>query len=172
MRVKLIPTFILLGLVLLFSGEAFANFNWVKIGVDGLTCAQCSKGVELSIRKLDFVQNVEMNLEHTEGKITFKPGAKVDVEKIAQAVVNAGFSVRYLSAGFVFPTTVVSKGFCYSYEGSQFQFTKTEGKTLKGETTIKFIGKQFQSRQEYKYWKADLIPVCDKLKGKILYVTL
>jgi hypothetical protein len=113
-----------------------------------------------------------MNLQHTEGKITFKPGAKVDVEKIAQAVVDAGFSVRYLLAGFVFDNTVVSKGFCYPYEESQFQFVKTEGKTLNGETTLKFIGKEFQSGKEYKHWKSDLIPVCDKLKGKILYVTL
>ena len=170
MRLKLIVIFIALSL--LFSIEGFSQFTWATIGVDGLTCSQCSKSVELSLRKLDFVQNVEMDLEQTNGKITFKPAAKVNIEKIAQAVVNAGFSVRYLHAGFAFQNTAVTKGFCFSYEGNQFQFVKTDEKILKSETTLKFLGKEFLSSQEYKKWKADLVPVCDKQKGKILFVTL
>jgi copper chaperone CopZ len=164
-------TFITL-IFLLLAGKAFAQFKWVEIGVDGLTCSQCTKSVEMSIRKLDFVKNVEMNLEHTKGKITFKDGAKVSIGQIAQAVVNAGFSVRYLQAGFLFENITINKGYCFSNEGKQYQFVKTETKTLNGETVIKFIGKKFQSGKEYQHWKADLVPVCDKSKGEILYVTL
>jgi copper chaperone CopZ len=159
-------------ILLILSVKMGAQFSWVQIGVDGLTCSQCSKSVEMSIRKLDFVQNVDMNLEHTEGKITFKPGAKVNVEKIAKAVVDAGFSVRYLHAGFIFENIAMTNGFCFPFEGKQYQFVKAESKNLNGEATIKFVGKKFQSNKEYKHWKADLTPVCDKSKGEILYVTL
>lgn len=159
------------GFLFLASG-LFSQFKWVQIGVDGLTCSMCSKSVEMSIRKLDFVDNVEMNLERTEGKITFKPGAEVNVEKIAQAVVNAGFSVRYLHAGFVFDNVNTGNGNCFVFEGRQFQFVKTEPKTLNGETTLKFVGKKFQSPKEYKHWKGDMKPACDKTKGEIYYVTI
>ena len=130
----------------------------------------------MSIRKLDFVQDVEMNLEHTEGKITFKPGARVNVSKIAQAVVNAGFSVRYLHAGFLFKDTSIDKAYCFAFEEKQYQFVipaiGTETKKLDGEVVLKFIGKKFQSAKEFKHWKAELGPPCDKSKGETLYVTL
>jgi copper chaperone CopZ len=159
-------------MMLLSPITLLAQFKWVEVGVDGLTCSQCSRSVEMSIRKLDFVQDVEMNLEHTRGKITFKPLAKVSVEKISQAVVNAGFSVRYLQAGFNFENLAINKNYCFPFEGKQYQFIQTEKKILNGEVLIKFVGKKYQSVKEYKHWKSDLIPACDKLKGEILYVTL
>lgn len=149
-----------------------AQFNWVKVGVDGLTCSQCSRSVELSIRKLNFVSNVEMNLELTEGKISFIAGSKVNIEKIAQAVIDAGFSVRYLSAGFNFENTSVNSGYCHSFEGNQYQFLKMEPKVLNGETTLLFVGKKFMPPKKFKDWKKNLIPACDKSKGIVFYVTL
>jgi hypothetical protein len=128
--------------------------------------------VELGIRKLDFVDNVEMNLEHTEGKVTFKPGMEVSVEKIARAVVDAGFSVRYLKAGFVFNNVAVSDNSCFNFDHHNFQFIKTGSKTLNGVTEINFLGKNFQAPSDYKKWKADLKPACTKPKEELLFVTL
>src|SRR5947207_1582573 len=111
-----------------------AGVNYVQIGVNGLTCSACSRSVEMSIRRLDFVQNVEMNLENTERKITFKPNSKVDFEKIAQAVINAGFSVRYLSADITLDNSVtISDNFCYSTDGFNFRFFTDEQKSISGE---------------------------------------
>lgn len=65
---------VLLSLTLLFitlSG-AKAQFLWAEIGVDGLTCFACSRSVEISVRKLDFVDSVVMNLEYTDRKVYFK----------------------------------------------------------------------------------------------------
>jgi copper chaperone CopZ len=157
---------------MLWSLCASSNYSWVQVGVDGLTCSQCSRSVEMCIRKLSFVQDVVMNLANTEGKITFKPGTKVDIKKIAQAVVDAGFSVRYISAGFVFENASISENSCFPFEENQFQFVKVDPKTLNGETTLKFIGKKFLNPKEFRKWKGSLQPVCDKLKGEILYVTL
>ena len=159
-------------IILTSSVDLSAQFKSAEIGVDGLTCSACTRSVEMSIRKLDFVQDVEMNLEHTQGKITFKPNAKVNIEKVAKAVVNAGFSVRYLSAIFSFTNVGVKDDYCFSFEGDQYQFIKTGVKMLSGETTLKFLGKEFLSRKEYKIMEPDLKPVCDKSTGAVFYVTL
>ena len=172
MRALVVLYKLILAAFLLLSVRASANYTWAMLGVDGLTCSQCSRSVEMSIRKLSFVQDVEMDLANTEAKITFKLAAKVDIQKIAQAVYDAGFSVRYLSAGFVFDNTGVVNNTCFPFEGNQLQFIKVSPQVLKGEVTLKFIGKKFISAKEYKKWQSSLIPVCDKTKGEILYVTL
>ena len=66
-----------------------AQYTSARIGVNGLTCSACTRSVEMSIRKLPFIENVEMNLENTDGILKFKKGQEVDIFKIAQAVVDA-----------------------------------------------------------------------------------
>jgi cation transport ATPase len=87
--------------ILLFAGMAIvapAQVLSATVGVNGLTCSQCSRSVEMQLRKLSFVKNVNMNLEHTQGTLQFKEGSKVDFSQIAKAIKDAGFSVRFLSA--------------------------------------------------------------------------
>ncbi|MEO6904284.1 MAG: heavy metal-associated domain-containing protein [Bacteroidia bacterium] len=163
-------------LIVLFLGlinsNLYAFFDSVEIGINGLTCSQCTRSVELSIRKLSFVDNVEMNLEHSEGKITFKPNAKVSIEEIADAVMKAGFSVRYLRALFVFQNKNVNNNDCLLFEEQNYQFVKIEPKKLDGKTTLKFVGKKYLPTKEYKEWKPLLNNKCGNTKEPILYVTL
>jgi copper chaperone CopZ len=87
--------------VLLFVAIATMGHAQVlsaRVGINGLTCSQCSRSVEMQLRKLPFVKTVDMDLEKTEGSLQFKEGANVDFSKIAQAVKDAGFSVRFLKA--------------------------------------------------------------------------
>ena len=158
--------------LLLITSNTFAFFNTVEVGIDGLTCSQCSRSVELSIRKLHFVKDVEMNLEHSEGKITFIPGAKVYIEKIADAIVNAGFSVRYIHALFVFENKNVNNGDCFLFEDQQYQFVKIDPRKLDGEVKLKFIGKKYLPAKVYKEWKPILPKKCGNAKDMVLYVTL
>ena len=88
----------LTGAFVLFAFCAIAQFTSAKIGINGLTCSACTRSVETGLRKLSFVENVEMSLENKSGIITFKKGQKVEIEKIASAVTDAGFSVRFLTA--------------------------------------------------------------------------
>src|ERR1043166_9155069 len=111
---------------LLFIGSVFccaftarAQFQNVFIGVNGLTCSQCTRTVEMSLTKLDFVADVQMNLEHMEGKIVLAKDKKADMERIAQAVINAGFSLRYLDAELVVDNSVSATGQCFSYKGDE-----------------------------------------------------
>jgi copper chaperone CopZ len=140
--------------LLLVQLKAFSQFNWAQIGVDGLTCSACSRSVEMSIRKLSFVDSVNMNLEHTEGKIIFKKGVKIEIEKIAKAVVDAGFSLRSLYAGINIAPLNISNDFCWVYENDNYHFIKIDNaRELKGIVTLKFIGEKFMSKKEFKNWK-------------------
>jgi copper chaperone CopZ len=168
----IISTTVLVVTFLFCSYTSSAQFISAEIGVDGLTCSACTRSVEMSIRKLDFVQDVQMNLDNTMGTITFKTGAKIDIEKVAKAVINAGFSVRYLTAVFKTDNTItVSDNYCFAYGGDTYQFVKVSSTPLQNTTTFKFLGKEFLSSKDYKKWKADLKSQCTGAKN-LYYVTL
>ncbi len=168
MKIKLLLT-------LLFSACFFgADAQWqaVYIGVNGLTCSQCSRTVELQIRKLDFVADVQMNLEHTEGKILLAKDKKVDMERIAQAVFDAGFSVRYLQADINVDGSFKEAGGCYLYQGDAYVFAEQLKEPLKGLVKLTFIGKKFLPRNELKKYTAYPKDKCKGVKGKVYHVAL
>ena len=157
---------------LFFVLQADAQFENVYLGVNGLTCSQCSRTVEMSIRKLDFVGDVQMNLEHTEGKIILKKNKKADMDKIAQAVINAGFSVRYLQADLVVDNSVTSSGACINYKGDQYVFMEAPKEPIKGTVKLKFVGKKFMPKNELKKNEAAMNNSCGGVSGKVYHVSL
>lgn len=111
-----IKTIFTIAFLLLCLPKGFAQFVWAEIGVNGLTCSQCSRSVEMSIIKLDFVKDVQMGLESTVGKILFKQGNDISFKKIAKAITDAGFSIRYLKANYSFN----------NFEGMSREYCKNE----------------------------------------------
>ncbi|WP_313989213.1 heavy metal-associated domain-containing protein [Xanthocytophaga flavus] len=161
----------------------------MEIGIDGLTCSLCSRSVEMSLRKLDFVQTVYMDLEKTQGRIYFKPELDPQPDKIAQAVKNAGYSVRFLTAVFRL-TAGSSKGKCFSIGKNTFQIlpfrpdltwsarhaAKENRSVVQAnpvgldEQAFRFIGKQYLTKTEYtRYRKTILEPTPDSCKGSSVY---
>ncbi len=146
-----------------------AQFKSAMVGVNGLTCSACSKTVELAIRKLAFVQDVDMNLEQTEGKIVFRENSEVDLEKVANAVKDAGFSVRYLNALYHFQSGVPD-GNCVVDGNKVFQFSdKTKVKDT-GEVNLLLLGAPFQPRKEYLSMKSSIVPLCAVAEKKLYFV--
>lgn len=169
------PTSTLLFLIVvscLISIQASAQIKWVQVGVDGLTCSACTRAVEMNIRKLDFVDSVSMSLENTEGKLFFKADKKVNIEKIALAVTDAGFSVRFMKAAFVFKNLDIARGSTWVYENEQYCFVKTGNIKLDNETVVIFLGNKFMSSKTYKQWKKEIIDCCGPLKKNTFYITL
>ncbi|MGZ3884926.1 MAG: heavy-metal-associated domain-containing protein [Bacteroidia bacterium] len=157
-------------LLLITALSSFAKVLSVKIGVNGLTCPMCTRSVELEIRKLSFVKDVEMNLEHTEGLITFKDDGPVNFHKIAKAVVDAGFTVRYLSAEIKLDAEeLVSADVCYTIDKSVFNFAELKKAAVGATVNLLFIGKAYQEKQEFQKWKAKIRPVCKSESGKDVY---
>lgn len=73
-----------------------AQDNTVELDVYGLTCSLCSRHVEQSLRKLDFVQDVEVDLENALFKVSFNNHA-LEPYMIFRAVKNAGFTLGSLT---------------------------------------------------------------------------
>ena len=165
-------SFTLLLLLCIGWHPANAQFQTIFIGVNGLTCSQCSRTVEISIRKLDFVADVQMNLEHTEGKIILKSGKKADMDKIAQAVVNAGFSLRYLKADLTIDNSISSSGQCFDYKGDEYVFTEAPKQPLSGTVQLTFIGKKYLPAKDYKKVQQYMADRCGNTTGKVYHVSL
>lgn len=156
-----------------FFMQGEAQIKEVQIGVDGLTCSQCTRSVEMSIRKLDFVKDVKMNLQHTEGTIIFKPNRRVNVDQIAKAITNAGFSVRYLQASIPFNNTTIADGHCFANDGTHYEFIQTKPQTLNGMVMVKFIGSKFVPKKDLKKWQPYMKNSCGAGEGdKVYYITI
>ena len=169
---KIIPKLFFLIALSFLPYQSYGQFLSVDFGVNGLTCSACTRSVEMSIRKLNFVEDIVMNLKNTNGKITFNKDAVVSIDKIAKAITDAGFSVRYLNATFLFDSITISDNYCFAYENSNYQFINVGTKKLQGNTVLKFIGKQFLPKKEYKKLNVYIKPLCETGKQKTYYVKL
>ena len=163
---------ILIAIFFIITTSTYSQqFKSVEIGVDGLTCSMCTRTTELNIRKLNFVDSVIMDLSNTNGVITFKKGSEVSLEKIAKAVYDAGFSLRYLKAEFHFDTLNLTKGLCFSYHNEQYKYVGNEDKTVTGNLKMLLIGKKFMHAKEFKKWATSTNDACVTDK-KTYYVSL
>lgn len=154
-------------LIISFKGNS--QILYAEIGVDGLTCSQCQRSVEMSVRKLNFVDSVRTDLANTDGYITFKKGEKVDVAKIAKAITDAGFSVRFIKLAFKFNNLNVINNYCYTFEGNNYQLVNFSEKNLSGEILLRVVGKKFMPSSEYKKIKSSLKLACKE--GNTFFVT-
>jgi copper chaperone CopZ len=68
----------------------------VTLTASGLTCSMCSKAIFKALTKLDFVEEVKVDIEKSIYILTFKTGKKVDIDQIKLAVTGAGFGVQSL----------------------------------------------------------------------------
>lgn len=154
--------FVAILLLLALPGMCRAQFIKADIGINGLTCSQCSRSVEIELKKLEFVQSVAMDLEHTQGTIIFREKTKVNIAAIAKAVKNAGFSVRYLKAALGTEQAKVD-GQCFKYRGDAYNLLKP---SEAGIVTLQFIGKEYMPAKELKQYK---LPAKTTCKGTKVY---
>jgi copper chaperone CopZ len=141
--------------VLLFTLplKSLGGLKWVDVGVNGLTCSLCTRSVERSISRLDFVDSVVMSLEKTEGRIYLKVGELVDLKKIAKAVVDAGFSVRFFQLEFNFSDVTVNTEGYFSYQNQKYRWLQYKGGLTKGDVSLTLIDEGFLPRKESGQWK-------------------
>jgi len=154
---------------LLLSGVvcfAHAQFRTASVGINGLTCSQCSRSVEMQLRKLAFVKDVKMNLEQTEGTLIFKERAKVNIADIAAAVKDAGFSVRFLKAVINSDQVTLSDKKCFSLDGNGYQLLNAASRPSAGFITLQFVGKGYLPGSALKQYTLPATTVC---KGKKTY---
>ena len=163
--------------LLLSAAQVKAQFKSIDVNVSGLTCSMCSFATEKALRTLDFVQNVQPDLNTNLFVITFKPGKTVSIDMIKDKVKSAGFSVYKLEAVFSFNNLKISNNYLFSYEGNQYEFLNVGDKTLNGDVKMAFIDKDFVPEDQYKKMLKDSkykdLAANDKIGSeKIYHVTL
>jgi len=163
---------LILYFVIYLPGIAQGQFKSVEMGIDGLTCSMCSRSVEMSLVKLDFIDRIEMDLNSNRSEIFFREGMYVSIDKVAQAVIDAGFSVAYLNALFDFKEQPIDTHTCWNYAYETYHFLEVSQPQLKGETVLKFIGTNFLSRSELKKWEAQLSAAKNKGCGQNEYYSV
>jgi copper chaperone CopZ len=151
----------LTGCLLFVLKTQAASIQFILIGVDGLTCSMCTRSVEMSIRKLDFVDSVVMDLENTEGKVYLKKGDDVDLRKVAKAVTSAGFSVRFMRIQVDFEGSNAST--CFSIGPDSFQFIQEPD--ISGSAELTLIGDEFMPRKVAANYRKKLVQKCPAQNG-------
>lgn len=134
---------------------AQAGLKWADVGVDGLTCSMCSRSVEMSLRRLDFVDKVVMSLEATEGRIFFKPDMPIDLNAIAKAVVNAGFSVRFLKLQISFDDIPLNDDGSFVFQNQKFKWIDFQDR-INEPVTLKLVAGNFLPKKESAEWKREI----------------
>lgn len=151
MRFKLIIYVLLLGLTVSIIRAQVVS---IKVGINGLTCSACSYGTERAIKKLPFVKDLRMDLNNKTAQIDLIEGAPIDFDALAQKVVDAGFSVRYIKARIDFKDADIIENTIYKLDGFTIVFIDSSKNKLIGEREVTLLAKDYMSHKEYKKWKA------------------
>lgn len=165
--------FIILFILLIFHTGVFSQIQYALVGIDGLTCSACSYATEKSLRSLNFVKDIDFELNKNVAKVTFVKDINPDLNKLAQKVRDAGYSVRNIDLVVVFKSLRIHDQECYTFEDLQLNFIAVKDQVLSGETKIKLVGKGFMSKKEFVKYKDLLKSKCpESEKVKRYYVTL
>lgn len=128
----------------IFLNIANGQTKTATVSISGLTCSQCSRSVEMQLKKLSFIQSIQMDLKATNAKIIIKKGEKTDFIAIAKAVTNAGFSVAGLDATLNLAPKDVPKNGCFTTVDGKFFVINMPIKNDNSEQLkISFVGKPF-----------------------------
>lgn len=172
---------VILVLLLTTSITARSEFVSATVGVDGLTCSMCARGVEESLKQLEFIDSIHVDLNKLVATVVFKKGVNVEMEKLHEMIEDAGFSVRSLNAIFSFHDESVSKDSHFIYGGNTYHFIGAKAQTLNGNVQLRFVDKPYVNKREFKellkkinfecYQKGKASSCC-KVEGSLYHVMI
>ena len=148
--------FLLVMIFGLVPEESFARLKWIDVGINGLTCSLCTRSVDKSISRIEFVDSVTMSLENTDGRIYVKDVEAINLKRITKAITDAGFSVRFVRLQFDFRDTQIDKDGCFSFKGQRYQLLQFKSNALPHSVTLTLIDEGFLPKKESNQWKKKL----------------
>lgn len=157
-------------LLVVSSTATKAGIQWIEVGVNGLTCSLCTRSVEKSIRTLEFVDSVAMNLETTEGRVFLRPNVPFNLAQIAKAVVKAGFSVQYVKVRFALNDITIDPTGMFTHKEQTFQWIDYSPPSGKKHTTLKIVNEGFLPKKEAGKFKKKTEALKKDESQSILYV--
>jgi copper chaperone CopZ len=138
---------------------AFASLNDVRaqlisadIGINGMTCSMCARGTEATLRRLDFIDTMWVDLNALVAHIKFKKNTDAPIEALVSSVEDAGFTVRSITAIFNFHNQHIANDDHLTVGSDVLNFVGTGEQVLNGPITLRFIDKPFVNKKEFKEW--------------------
>ena len=135
---------------------ASAQMIKADLQVAGLTCSMCSRSVDKSLRTLDFIDSVGIDLSHASFILFFKKNKTVDFTQIKKKVQDAGFFVASLKINYKFDNLKIESNSTFNYQNMTFYFLNATAKTLNGIMAFRIVDKGFVSDKEYKKYIGQL----------------
>ncbi len=86
-----------LGTALLFTGTVLADETHYRVDVEGMNCPFCAYGIEKKLKRLDGVEQVEVDLTHGQFWLKVDDGITVSEETVSTIVRDAGFTFKGLT---------------------------------------------------------------------------
>jgi copper chaperone CopZ len=179
-------TWILTLWLIILSWNIHAQINRVTIQASGLTCSLCSNAINKALKTLDFVAEVEPNIEQSTFDISFKNSSAVNFDLLKKKVEGAGFFVAKMWVEMNIAETIVENDAHIEVHGMMMHFLNVGNKTLNGKIILRILDKGFVSSKEYKknarftrldcYKTGMMGPCCKNRKGeeatRIYHVTI
>jgi hypothetical protein len=92
-----------------------------------------------------------------------KQGTPIDLKKIATAVTDAGFSVRFVRVAFAFDDIIVATDGSFTYQGQGYAWLDFKS-PAKNNATLQLVDEGFLPRKESSQWKKKLPKASDGKK--------
>lgn len=143
MRKEVLSRLFFFGFLITMALECPAQFSRGELGLNGLTCSQCSKSIEQQLKKIPYIDRIHMDLEKTTATVYFKKGSQVAPEALAKAVENAGFSLRYLKVELDASQRPQVHNGCFSLLGDTYALLPAQGPAPIGGSWLRFLGKPY-----------------------------
>ncbi len=159
---------IFLVMALVISMATQAQVTKVYLQASGLTCSMCSNAIDKALKSLDFINKVDADIKNYTFEISFKPGSKVDFDKIKNKVEGAGFFVADFIATINFDNVPVKEGQPVTIGNCTLLFVNPKEQLLNGTKPVRVLDKGFISARKN---KRDAFPASLTQQG-IYHVTL
>src|SRR3712207_483868 len=111
-----------------FTIAAGAQVSKVSLQASGLTCSMCSKAVKEALEAVGNVAKVQVDIKNQQYNLTFKDPGSVDLDQLAQAVEDAGFSVASLKVTADLDSMKLEKDAHVQIANKKFHFLNGAGK--------------------------------------------
>jgi copper chaperone CopZ len=134
----------------LFTLAGNAQFKTASLQATGLTCAMCSKAINNSLEKLNFVQSVDADIKNSVFNIVFKPNSNADIDQLQKAVEAAGFAIGKLKLVGSFSNVAVKNNEHIRINNKAFHFLKVNDQVLNGDRQITIVDKNFLTPKEFR----------------------
>lgn len=141
-------------------------YDTIRVQIDGMTCSLCSKNVQDQLERIHYIKKISIELNSNIAVLLLDTVDTVNLEEIAKAVWNAGFTV----GAFEIPIAKNSRSNgIYSYT---FLSVTPESTPLKKAGYYTLVGKWYMNQETFKKVKKQMtgmMYVSPPVGSKIIY---